>query len=629
MNSQISIGQSAQALYENIKEKARQGYTVDSGCAVSINSGTLGQTDTLSVASGTVYFGGSSVSVSSQNVGIDAADPDNPRKDVVYLDGTGTATVAKSTPAEPPQTQKDLGAQRVEFYQPRPAALDATDAVVLAEVWVPAGASSLSSGDVADRRVSATVVPTFETSVDAKGNDITNVGALSTGELTNTLFFTSTRDESTLAGRMEGAVTDASNAGGVAVWDESGTISRKTAPSESGIRLIITADLTLASGTDNDMIEFADSSDILIRFAGGSLDGNGSNQSTGARTVLNIQRTDNFAIYNPVLRNSFERGIQMQSAARGAIYNPDIRHVSLGAASDGISFHDSEDIDVYGGYIEDCVGQNAVGYATPDPASHNCNIHGLTAVDCQLSGVFIESADNCYVEMTVRTGDGTNANKHVADLYQPATHDNTVIVHGVGTSTSPFSEEFCRIRSGAHHNDVTIFAEHNTNNSHGVNVGDSGEGNRVRAVIRNVANSGVLAAAPKTYVDYAWVEDSNVGVNAPGSNCRVGTAFSFNSGSDGVILSGSGTSADYLYVRDSGSRSVDVNASDVTIGEMDIGGTFNPDTRTRVRGAILMGGAPTASNYDEGDARTEIVDTSTSPPTIYYVTDSGGLTSGK
>lgn len=175
MSSEISIGQSAQALYENIKQKARVGYSVDSACSVSINTGTLGQTDTLSVASGSIYFGGSSVSVSAQNVQIDASDPDQPRKDVVYADGTGSALVAKGTPKTPPQEQVDSGATRFEFYQPEPPALRGTDAVVLAEVWVPEGASSISSADVDGRQVSTTVLPSFETDVDAKSNTIANL----------------------------------------------------------------------------------------------------------------------------------------------------------------------------------------------------------------------------------------------------------------------------------------------------------------------------------------------------------------------------------------------------------------------------------------------------------------------
>jgi len=180
MTSQLDIGQSAQALYQNMQEKARLGYSVDSGCGVTIDSGNLGDPDTLSIGSGDVYFDGSTVSVSSQSVKIDDSDSSYPRKDVVYVDGDGSAQVAKGTPAEPPQSQKDLGARRFEFYQPSPPALDATDAVVLAEVWVPAGASSLSSSDVADRRVSTTVVSSLETDVDAKGNSISNLESVST-----------------------------------------------------------------------------------------------------------------------------------------------------------------------------------------------------------------------------------------------------------------------------------------------------------------------------------------------------------------------------------------------------------------------------------------------------------------
>lgn len=182
MNSQISIGQSAQALYQNLERKAQQGYTVESGALVSINSGTLGSSDTLSVGSGTIYFGGTVTSVGTQNVQIDGSDPDDPRKDVVYLDGTGTAQVAKGTPKDPPQVQKDRGDERFEFIQPEPDDLASTESVVLAEVWVPAGASGITSADLADRRVSTSVVPTLESNVDAKGNDISNVGALSTEE---------------------------------------------------------------------------------------------------------------------------------------------------------------------------------------------------------------------------------------------------------------------------------------------------------------------------------------------------------------------------------------------------------------------------------------------------------------
>lgn len=126
-------------------------FSVKSGCAVSINSGTLAQADTLTVASGSVFFDGGGVSVSSQSVQIDAADTSNPRKDVVYVDSSGNAQVAKgSAEAATPGT-----ATRFETYRPAPSDLSATGAVVLAEVWVPAGASSITASDLRDRRTFA------------------------------------------------------------------------------------------------------------------------------------------------------------------------------------------------------------------------------------------------------------------------------------------------------------------------------------------------------------------------------------------------------------------------------------------------------------------------------------------
>lgn len=153
-SNQYSIGESWQALYPNIQEKARRGFSVASGCAVSVNTGTLGATDTISISSGRIWFGGSSVDVTSQNTGIDASDPDLPRKDVVYLDNTGTVQVAKGTASATPSEQ---AASRFEYYTPEPPDLNGTDAVVLAEIWVQGGSSSITSGDIADRRYNENV----------------------------------------------------------------------------------------------------------------------------------------------------------------------------------------------------------------------------------------------------------------------------------------------------------------------------------------------------------------------------------------------------------------------------------------------------------------------------------------
>lgn len=150
MTYNINDNDGAQALDVN-QAFDRWQFSVTSGCAVSINSGTLGQADTLTVAAGDILFDGGSVSVASQTAGIDAANVSNPRKDVVYLDSTGTVQVAKGTAeAAAPST-----ATRFETFRPAPTDLSATNAVVLAEVWVPAGATSVTASDLHDRRVFA------------------------------------------------------------------------------------------------------------------------------------------------------------------------------------------------------------------------------------------------------------------------------------------------------------------------------------------------------------------------------------------------------------------------------------------------------------------------------------------
>jgi len=147
----VEIGQSVQALYHNIEVGARRGFGHEEGAAASIDSGTLGQPDTLSVSAGSVVFGSSATTVATQPVGVDPANPNEPRKDVVYVDGSGVAQVAKGTPNTPPDEQ--LNAERFDYYTPSPPSLADTEAVVVAEVWVPAGATSIIAPDLADRRV--------------------------------------------------------------------------------------------------------------------------------------------------------------------------------------------------------------------------------------------------------------------------------------------------------------------------------------------------------------------------------------------------------------------------------------------------------------------------------------------
>lgn len=150
----VEESQGIHALDTNQEHRRGDGYgVIDPGtgaAAVSANNKTLGQPDTLSVAAGDVLVDGTVHTLSQTDVGIDAANSTYPRRDVVYVDSSGAVQVAKGAPeAQEPTGQ---GLSRFEFYRPAPPDLNATNGTVVAEVWVAAGASSLDSADIRDRR---------------------------------------------------------------------------------------------------------------------------------------------------------------------------------------------------------------------------------------------------------------------------------------------------------------------------------------------------------------------------------------------------------------------------------------------------------------------------------------------
>lgn len=108
---------------------------VVSGCAVSQRG--AGANMSVDVASGTISLLGVQASVSSGNVAIGAADATNPRLDLVVSDGSGTKSVIAGTAAA----------------SPKEPTLDTTTYILLAQVYVPAAASSIVTADITDRRV--------------------------------------------------------------------------------------------------------------------------------------------------------------------------------------------------------------------------------------------------------------------------------------------------------------------------------------------------------------------------------------------------------------------------------------------------------------------------------------------
>ena len=144
-----------EALDYNILSLAMAGNAIKSGASVSIGSGSLGASDTLSVSSGTVLVGGSSVSVAGQSVGIDAAD-DSPRKDVVYVNSSGDAVVAKGTPEpkDPPS------ADWRDAFRPVPPSLSGSPGTPLVEVWVPSDTTGVDADNLQPRGISDMVALT-------------------------------------------------------------------------------------------------------------------------------------------------------------------------------------------------------------------------------------------------------------------------------------------------------------------------------------------------------------------------------------------------------------------------------------------------------------------------------------
>lgn len=106
---------------------------VVSGCDVTVNTGNLGASDTLSAASGSVQIDGSTVSISSQNVQLDAADSFK-RYDLVVAGTDGVVEAVKGT--------SEKIAEKIPASH------------VLLAIWeVPADASTVGSANKFDSRV--------------------------------------------------------------------------------------------------------------------------------------------------------------------------------------------------------------------------------------------------------------------------------------------------------------------------------------------------------------------------------------------------------------------------------------------------------------------------------------------
>ncbi|MBA7618329.1 hypothetical protein ES703_25650 [subsurface metagenome] len=79
---------------------------------------------------------------------VSAADPTNPRKDIVVCNSAGTLSIVAGT------AEVALPSDKVGVYtlNPEPPSIPA-NSIILAEIWVPAGATEITGGEIYDKRV--------------------------------------------------------------------------------------------------------------------------------------------------------------------------------------------------------------------------------------------------------------------------------------------------------------------------------------------------------------------------------------------------------------------------------------------------------------------------------------------
>jgi hypothetical protein len=131
-----------------------------SALRATTSSGKTGTNNSYRIGTGGAVVGGETVSFgSSQSVGIDKGS-DYARRDVIYLDSTGSLAVIKGTPA--PFSWSDAIAQAdrtaTNAEAPAPPTLADTPGLVLAVVSVPKNAGFVADDNLTDMRVPAPAV---------------------------------------------------------------------------------------------------------------------------------------------------------------------------------------------------------------------------------------------------------------------------------------------------------------------------------------------------------------------------------------------------------------------------------------------------------------------------------------
>ncbi|WP_435075280.1 hypothetical protein [Halorubrum sp. HHNYT27] len=153
MPQRLSLDDGATALPLNALFRLGEGYGWLSGGGVTLASSS--SSIDVTVNSGTVRVDGARVDFPQATLTLPDGAPNNPRRDLVYVDHRGQAGFIQGEPAEtvPELTPND----RFQNPVPAPPSAQALDGVPLAEVWIPpetTGSDELDPGDLNDTRVS-------------------------------------------------------------------------------------------------------------------------------------------------------------------------------------------------------------------------------------------------------------------------------------------------------------------------------------------------------------------------------------------------------------------------------------------------------------------------------------------
>ena len=140
---EVKISEQIQKLHFNELIKAIKGDGVVSGLEVTAAGGM-----DLNVSEGAAIINGTLVSFSATSVTVQTADSLYPRKDIVVAKSDGSIEVVQGVPDSP------LPADRTGVFTVTPRPPDPpSESIILAEIWVPAGATEITSGYITDRRI--------------------------------------------------------------------------------------------------------------------------------------------------------------------------------------------------------------------------------------------------------------------------------------------------------------------------------------------------------------------------------------------------------------------------------------------------------------------------------------------